>query len=150
MRLLRFILRVKIVFETQMLHAAATTPHELQGLYPDFDMPFNIFRGHRLIRGNSVKSRCRSATGSPTPAEQISSATDILCSVNTACVRSLLLLQAWVVVGVLIVKAERANRRDLCDIFPGLRPMEVPGFARQNDDAARRISLHLVAVELLA
>src|SRR5260370_30737065 len=41
---------IEIVFETQMLHAAATAPHKLQGLYPDFDMPFDIIRGHQLIR----------------------------------------------------------------------------------------------------
>ena len=41
---------IEIVFETQMLNAAATAPHKLQGLYPDFDMPFDIVRGHRLIR----------------------------------------------------------------------------------------------------
>src|SRR5256885_17162794 len=47
LRLMRFI---EIVFETQMLNAAATAPHKLQGLYPDFDMPFDIVRGHRPIR----------------------------------------------------------------------------------------------------
>src|ERR1700738_535017 len=33
-----------------MLHNAATAPHKLQGLYPDFDIPFDIVRGHHLIR----------------------------------------------------------------------------------------------------
>ena len=41
---------IEIVFETQMLHAAATTPHKHQGLYPDFDMLFDIVRGHHPIR----------------------------------------------------------------------------------------------------
>ena len=41
---------IEIVFETQMLYAAATAPHKLQGLYPNFDMPFDIVRGHHLIR----------------------------------------------------------------------------------------------------
>ena len=73
-----------------------------------------------------------------------------MLSQHSAGVGSRLLLQARVVVGVVIVKAERADRRDLSNIFPRLRPMEVLGFTRQNDDAARRISLHIVAVELLA
>src|SRR5882757_4394970 len=42
---------IEIAFETQMLHAAAAAPHKLQGLYPDFDMPFDIVLGHHLIRG---------------------------------------------------------------------------------------------------
>src|SRR5258707_7208784 len=47
---LRLMPSIEIVFETQMLNAAATAPHKLQGLYPDFDMPFDIVRGHRPIR----------------------------------------------------------------------------------------------------
>jgi hypothetical protein len=39
---LGFVSCIEIVFVTQMLHSAAATPHELQGLYPDFDMPFDI------------------------------------------------------------------------------------------------------------
>jgi hypothetical protein len=34
-----------------MLNAAATALHELQGLYPDLDVPFDIVRGHHLILG---------------------------------------------------------------------------------------------------
>src|SRR6195256_1821241 len=41
---------IEIVFETQMLYAAAVAAHKLQGLYPDLDMPFDIVRGHHLIR----------------------------------------------------------------------------------------------------
>src|SRR5215216_7801752 len=41
---------IEIVLETQMLDAAATTPDELQGLYPDPDVPFDIVLGHHLIR----------------------------------------------------------------------------------------------------
>src|SRR3982074_245830 len=41
---------IEIVLETQMLHAAATAPPDLQGLYPDFDVLFDIVRGHHLIR----------------------------------------------------------------------------------------------------
>src|ERR1700730_19094684 len=44
----------EIVFETQVLDAAATAPHKLQGLYPDFDMPSDIVRGHQLIRRFSL------------------------------------------------------------------------------------------------
>src|SRR6266566_6195659 len=48
--MLRLMSRIEIFFETQMLHAAATAPHKLQGLYPDLDMPFDKVRGHRPIR----------------------------------------------------------------------------------------------------
>jgi hypothetical protein len=41
---------IEIIFETQMLDAAAVAPHKLQGLYPDFDMPFDVGRNHHLIR----------------------------------------------------------------------------------------------------
>jgi hypothetical protein len=47
---LRLMPTTEIVFEAQMLDAAATAPHKLEGLYPDLDMPFDIVRGHRLIR----------------------------------------------------------------------------------------------------
>src|ERR1700688_279036 len=51
---LRLTPSIEIVFETQMLNAAATTPYKLQGLYPDFDMPFDIVRGDRPIRRFSL------------------------------------------------------------------------------------------------
>src|SRR3954466_15203245 len=47
---LRFMSWIEIAFETQMLYAAAVAAHKLQGLYPDLDMPFDIVRGHHLIR----------------------------------------------------------------------------------------------------
>ena len=47
---LRLMPSIEIVFETQVLHAAAAAPHKLQGLYPDSDMPFDIVRGHHQIR----------------------------------------------------------------------------------------------------
>jgi hypothetical protein len=50
---------------------------------------------------------------------------------------------------IVIFKAERSDRRHLRDVFAGLRPMEMPGFAWKNDDASRRIGLHLVAIEVL-
>ena len=50
----------------------------------------------------------------------------------------------------MIFKAERPDRGNLRDVLAGLRPMEVPGFAGQNDDATRRIGLHLVTVEPFA
>src|SRR3984957_1432268 len=55
-----------------------------------------------------------------------------------------------IVIWIEIFEAKRPNRRHLRDVLAGLGPMEVPGIARQNDDAAGRIGLHLVAVELLA
>src|SRR5712675_2246805 len=48
---------------------------------------------------------------------------------------------------IVIFKAEWSDRRHLRDVFAGLRPMEMPGFARKNDDASRRIGLHLVTIE---
>src|SRR5882762_11798354 len=45
---------IEIVCETQMLDAASTAPHKLQGLYPDLDMPFDKVRGHHLIRRFSL------------------------------------------------------------------------------------------------
>src|SRR5260221_6704360 len=48
---------------------------------------------------------------------------------------------------IVIFKAEWSDRRHLRDVFAGLRPMEMPGFARKNDDASRRIRLHLVTIE---
>src|SRR5258708_8642083 len=50
---------------------------------------------------------------------------------------------------IVIFEAERSDRRHLRDVFAGLRPMEMPGFAWKNDDASRRIGLHLVAIECL-
>src|ERR1700730_1951583 len=55
-----------------------------------------------------------------------------------------------IVIWIEIFEAKRPNRRYLRDVLAGLGPMEVPGIAGQNDDAAGRIGLHLVAVELLA
>src|SRR5713101_8872148 len=51
---LRLMPSIEIVFEAQMLDAASTAPHQLQGLYPDFDMPFDIVHGHRQIRRFSL------------------------------------------------------------------------------------------------
>src|SRR5260221_2434547 len=47
---LRLMPSIEIVFETQVLDAAALAPHQLQDLYPDLDMPCDIVRGHGLIR----------------------------------------------------------------------------------------------------
>ena len=41
---LRLMPSIEIVFETQGVNAAAMAPHQLQGLYPDFDMPFDMVR----------------------------------------------------------------------------------------------------------
>jgi len=48
---------------------------------------------------------------------------------------------------VVIFKAKRTDCRYLSDVFTRLRPVEMPGFAWKNDDASRRIGLHLVAIE---
>ena len=53
---LRLMPSIEIIFETQVLNAAAMAPHQLQGLYSDFDMPFDIVRGHRLIRRFSLNT----------------------------------------------------------------------------------------------
>src|SRR5262249_25614499 len=55
-----------------------------------------------------------------------------------------------IVLRVQVFQAKRSNRGHLRNVFASLSPMEVPGIAGQNDDAAGRISLHRVAVELLA
>src|SRR6185295_1326510 len=54
---------------------------------------------------------------------------------------------AWIVMWIVVFKAERSDRRHLRDVFAGLRPVVVPGLAWKNDDASRRIGLHLVAIE---
>src|ERR1700761_5068464 len=59
-------------------------------------------------------------------------------------------LVARIVMLVVIFESERADGADLRDIFTGLRPMKMPGLAGQHDDAARRIGLHLFAVEFFA
>ena len=56
-------------------------------------------------------------------------------------------MPAWIVMWVVIFKAKRTDCRYLSDVFAGLRPVEMPGFAWKNDDASRRIGLHLVAIE---
>jgi hypothetical protein len=48
-------------------------------------------------------------------------------------------LVARIVVQIVIFKAERADRRHVCDLFTGFRPVEMPGLAGQDDDAAWRI-----------
>jgi hypothetical protein len=55
-----------------------------------------------------------------------------------------------IVLRVLVLEAKRTNRSYLGDVFAGLRPMEVPRIAGQNDDAATRIRLDLIAVESIA
>src|SRR5258705_12702143 len=60
---------------------------------------------------------------------------------------SLRAVPAWIVMWVVIFKAKRTDCRYLSDVFAGLRPVEMPGFAWKNDDASRRIGLHLVAIE---
>src|SRR6266853_6487491 len=52
-----------------------------------------------------------------------------------------------IIVWVVIFETKRTDCRHLRDVFAGLRPVEMPGFAWKNDDASRRIGLHLVAIE---
>ena len=60
------------------------------------------------------------------------------------------LLLARIVAGIQILEAQRTNGRYLSDVLSGLCPVEVIRIAWQNDDATRRICLHLIAVELIA
>src|SRR5436190_19223625 len=62
----------------------------------------------------------------------------------------LLLALTWIVGGIQVLEAQRANGRYLGDVFTGLCPVEVRRIAGQNDDATGRIRLHLVTVELIA
>src|ERR1700730_1754933 len=55
-----------------------------------------------------------------------------------------------IVVCIQVFEAQWADGRYLSHVLAGLRPMEVPGIAGQNDDAARRIGFHCVAIEPLA
>jgi len=55
-----------------------------------------------------------------------------------------------IILRIPVLEAKRTNRRYLGDVFAGLRPMEVPRIAGQNDDAARRIRRDLIAVESVA
>ena len=57
------------------------------------------------------------------------------------------ILLTRVVAGIQVFEAQRAIGRDLGDVLAGLGPVEVPGVAGQNDDAAGRISLYFIAVE---
>src|SRR4051794_24936083 len=55
-------------------------------------------------------------------------------------------LMPRIVLRVVIFEAERTDCRHLRDVFARFRPMEMPGLARQNDDASRRIGFHLLGV----
>ena len=57
---------------------------------------------------------------------------------------------ARIVAGIVVFEAERADGVDLAHVLAGLRPVEMPSAAGQDDEAARRIGLDLVAVELIA
>src|SRR5213594_2096404 len=62
----------------------------------------------------------------------------------------LLLVLTRIVGGIKVFEAQRTNGRYLGDVLTGFCPVEVGRIAGQNDDATGRISLHLVAVELIA
>ena len=55
-----------------------------------------------------------------------------------------------IVLDVLVFEAQRTNGRYLSDVLAGLCPVEVPGITGQNDNAAGRICLDLIAVEAIA
>jgi hypothetical protein len=60
------------------------------------------------------------------------------------------ILPTRIVAGIQIFEAQGTNRRHLGDLLAGPCPVEVGRIARQNDDATRRISFHLFAVEPIA
>ena len=51
---LRLMPSIEIVFETQVLNAAAMAPHQLQGLYSDFDMSKEKGGSVGVIRRHSI------------------------------------------------------------------------------------------------
>ena len=55
-----------------------------------------------------------------------------------------------IVLRVPVFEAQRTNGRYLSDVLAGLCPVEVPGITGQNDNAAGRICLDLIAVESIA
>jgi len=55
-----------------------------------------------------------------------------------------------IVAGIQVFKAQRTDGRYLGDVLGGLGPMKVVRIARQDDNAAGRISLELVGIELIA
>ena len=57
---------------------------------------------------------------------------------------------AWIVVGIQIFKTQWTDRRNLGDVVTGFCPMKVRRVTRENNDAAGRIGLQVVAVELIA
>ena len=62
----------------------------------------------------------------------------------------LLLVSTWIIGGIKVFEAQRTNGRYLGDVLTGFCPVEVGRIAGQNDDAAGRIRIHLVAVEPIA
>src|SRR5271156_2196306 len=59
-------------------------------------------------------------------------------------------LPTRIVARIQIFEAKRSDRRDLRDVLAGFRPMEVWRIPWKDDDATRRISIHLIAVEAVA
>jgi hypothetical protein len=59
-------------------------------------------------------------------------------------------LVPWIVALIHVFEAERSDGRYLSYVLAGFCPVEVPRIAGQHDHAALRISLDLVAIELLA
>src|SRR3954466_4205396 len=55
-----------------------------------------------------------------------------------------------IVLRIAIFEAERTDSRHLRNVFARLRPMEMPGLARQDDDASRRIGRYPSSIERLA
>ena len=51
---------------------------------------------------------------------------------------------ARIIGSIEIFETKRADGRYLCNVFARLRPVEVPGFSRQHNNAAWWIGLHLI------
>ncbi len=62
----------------------------------------------------------------------------------------LLFVVARIVFRADVIKAKRTNRRHLCGVLIGFRPVEMGRIARQNDDAAGWIRLQFIGIELVA
>jgi hypothetical protein len=59
-------------------------------------------------------------------------------------------LPTRIVARIQIFEAERSDRRDLRDVLAGFRPMKMWCISWKDDDAPRRISVHLIAIEMVA
>ena len=86
----------------------------------------------------------------PKKRRRLRSGSSDIVVLSMASLPGLLTAPTRVIHGIQIFKPKRTDGVHLGDVLSGLCSVEVPGVAGQNDDAARRIRLHLVAVELFA